>query len=51
MPIDRSNDDVDGTNLDVVTTLDPVANQAPAYIVTVDAAIGAGNLEVRREAA
>ncbi len=51
LPIDRSNDDVDGTNLDVVTTLDPVANQAPAYIVTVDAAIGAGNLEVRREAA
>jgi len=51
LPVDRDNEDIDGTALDVVTTLDPVADQAPAYIVTVDAAIGAGNLEVRREAA
>ena len=28
LPIDRSNEDVDGTDLDVVTTLDPVAKQA-----------------------
>jgi hypothetical protein len=41
----------EGDNLDVDTTVTPLAEGQPAYIVTVDAAIGAGNLEVRREAA
>ncbi len=41
----------EGSNLSIDTTLDPVAKGAPAYIVTIDASIGAGNLEVRREAA
>ena len=39
------------TTSTVDTTVKPLAEGQPAYIVTVDAAIGAGNLEVRREAA
>lgn len=41
----------DGTDLDLQTTIDPIAGEEPAYVVTLDAAIGAGSLEVRREAA
>ncbi len=41
----------EGDDLTVDTTITPLAEGQPAYIVTVDAAIGAGNLEVRREAA
>ncbi|MGB7982210.1 MAG: hypothetical protein WCF36_15620 [Candidatus Nanopelagicales bacterium] len=41
----------EGDGLSVDTTVTPRAEGRPAYIVTVDAAIGAGNLEVRREAA
>ncbi|HYN56787.1 MAG TPA: hypothetical protein VES03_06285, partial [Motilibacterales bacterium] len=41
----------EGDDLDVNTTITPLAAGQPAYIVTIDAAIGAGNLEVRREAA
>ena len=41
----------EGDDLSVDTTVTPLAEGQPAYIVTVDAAIGAGNLEVRREAA
>ena len=41
----------DGDSLSVDTTITPLADGQPAYIVTLDAAIGAGNLEVRREAA
>jgi hypothetical protein len=41
----------EGDNLTVDTTITPLAAGQPAYIVTLDAAIGAGNLEVRREAA
>ena len=41
----------EGDGLEVDTTITPLADGQPAYIVTVDAAIGAGNLEVRREAA
>ncbi len=41
----------EGDDLDVDTTIPPLADGTPAYIVTLDAAIGAGNLEVRREAA
>ncbi len=41
----------EGDDLDVDTTVTPLAEGQPAYIVTIDAAIGAGNLEVRREAA
>jgi phage shock protein PspC (stress-responsive transcriptional regulator) len=41
----------DGDDLNVDTTITPLADGQPAYIVTLDAAIGAGNLEVRREAA
>ncbi len=41
----------EGDDLNVDTTVTPLAEGQPAYIVTVDAAIGAGNLEVRREAA
>ena len=41
----------EGDDLTVDTTVTPLAAGQPAYIVTVDAAIGAGNLEVRREAA
>ncbi len=42
-----------GENLSVDTTVPQAtpAEDAPAYIVTLDAAIGAGNLEVLREAA
>jgi phage shock protein PspC (stress-responsive transcriptional regulator) len=35
-----------GTDLDVTTTIDPAAEGQPAYIVTLDAAVGVGNLEV-----
>jgi phage shock protein PspC (stress-responsive transcriptional regulator) len=41
----------EGDDLNVDTTVKPLAEGQPAYIVTLDAAIGAGNLEVRREAA
>jgi phage shock protein PspC (stress-responsive transcriptional regulator) len=41
----------EGTDLDMQTTINPVAGDEPAYVVTLDAAIGAGSLEVRREAA
>ena len=41
----------EGDDLSVDTTVTPLAAGQPAYIVTLDAAIGAGNLEVRREAA
>ena len=41
----------EGDDLNVDTTVKPLAEGQPAYIVTIDAAIGAGNLEVRREAA
>ena len=41
----------EGTDLDVQTTINPLAGSEPAYSVTIDAAVGAGNLEVRREAA
>jgi predicted membrane protein len=44
-------DPVEGTNLSVATTVEPLAADASGYIVTLDAAIGAGNLEVRRAAA
>ncbi len=40
----------DGTDLDVVTTIESRAG-TPTHIVELDAAVGAGNLEVRREAA
>ncbi len=39
-----------GTDLNVTTIIDPSTGQ-PAYVVTLDVAIGAGNLEVRHEAA
>ena len=41
----------DGDDLTVDTTITPLADGQPAYIVTLDAAIVAGNLEVRREGA
>lgn len=37
-----------GTKLVKDTTLEPSADGAPAYIVTLDAALGAGNLEVQQ---
>jgi hypothetical protein len=40
-----------GADLDVTTTVAPVADGQPTYIITLDAALGAGNLEVLREAA
>ena len=40
-----------GTDVSVTTTIDPLTEGQPAYIVDLDAAIGAGNLEVRRDAA
>ncbi len=46
-----STDVIDGTDLDLETTIGPLANIDPTYTVTIDAAMGAGNLEVRREAA
>ncbi len=39
---------VEGSDLALDTTIEPLAGRDPAYIVTLDAAIGAGNLEVRR---
>jgi phage shock protein PspC (stress-responsive transcriptional regulator) len=44
-------DIVEGTSLTLGTTIEPLTGEQPAYIVTLDAAIGAGNLEVRRAAA
>jgi phage shock protein PspC (stress-responsive transcriptional regulator) len=41
-------DRLSGSNLSLETTIEPLATGQPAYIVTLDAAIGAGNLEVRR---
>jgi hypothetical protein len=41
----------EGDGLSVDTTITPLVEDQPAYIVTIDAALGAGNLEVRREAA
>jgi phage shock protein PspC (stress-responsive transcriptional regulator) len=41
----------EGDDLAVDTTITPLVEDQPAYIVTLDAALGAGNLEVRREAA
>lgn len=42
---------VDGTDLSVETYIQASTGENPAYIVTLDAAVGAGNLEVLREAA
>ena len=39
-----------GTDLDVQTTIQPLTEAQAAYVVDLDAAIGAGSLEVRREA-
>jgi hypothetical protein len=36
-----------GTDLEVTTTIDPAAEGRPAYIVTLDAAVGVGTLEVQ----
>lgn len=41
----------DGTDISVQKTLAPTAGTQPAYIVTLDANLGAGNLEVHRDAA
>jgi phage shock protein PspC (stress-responsive transcriptional regulator) len=41
-------DRVEGTNLSLDTTIEPLRDSVPSHIVTLDAAIGAGNLEVRR---
>ena len=41
----------DGTDVSLQTTLAPAAGTEPAYIVTLDANLGAGNLEVHRDAA
>jgi phage shock protein PspC (stress-responsive transcriptional regulator) len=41
----------EGSDLETDTTINPVAGLDPAWTVTIDAAVGAGNLEVRREAA
>jgi phage shock protein PspC (stress-responsive transcriptional regulator) len=41
-------DRLSGSDLALQTTIEPLATGQPAYIVTLDAAIGAGNLEVRR---
>ncbi len=39
-----------GTDLDVQTTIQPLTEAQAAYVVDLDVAIGAGSLEVRREA-
>jgi predicted membrane protein len=44
-------DRVEGTNVTLATTIEPLAADASGYLVTLDAVIGAGNLEVRRAAA
>ena len=44
-------DPLSGNNLALETSVNQTAAGNPAYIVQLDAAIGAGNLEVRREAA
>jgi phage shock protein PspC (stress-responsive transcriptional regulator) len=44
-------DPVNGTGLTLETYLQASTGENPAYIVSLDAAVGAGNLEVRREAA
>ncbi len=44
-------DRVEGTNLALDTTIEPLSAERAGYTVTLDAAIGAGNLEVRHEAA
>jgi hypothetical protein len=36
-----------GANLEVTTTVDPAAEGRPTYIVTLDAAVGVGTLEVQ----
>ncbi len=41
----------DGRDVAVDTTVEPLTEGQPAYLVTVDAAVGVGSLEVRREAA
>jgi phage shock protein PspC (stress-responsive transcriptional regulator) len=41
----------EGTDVTLETTLNPTAGKQPAYIVTLDATLGAGNLEVHRDAA
>ena len=40
-----------GRGVAVDTTVEPLTEGQPAYLVTVDAAVGVGSLEVRREAA
>lgn len=40
-----------GTDLTVVETIEPLTQGQPAYVVDLDVAIGAGNLEVHRDAA
>lgn len=40
-----------GTDLTVVETVEPLTQGQPAYVVDLDVAIGAGNLEVHRDAA
>ena len=39
-----------GTDLDVQTTIQPLTEAQAAYVVDLDVAIGAGSLEVRRDA-
>jgi hypothetical protein len=36
-----------GVDLEVTTTIEPAAEARPAYIVTLDAAVGVGTLEVQ----
>jgi len=44
-------DRVSGTDLELRATAEPVAQGSSSFTVELDAVIGAGNLEVRREAA